>query len=119
MVQQYSGPLPHPDMLIKYEDALPGSADRIIKMAELQSLHRQSVEKSESEAKIHLEKQYQKSEFIITVFGQIFAFAICVLALSLGVYCILNGILWAGGFLGGFPIVAIIGMFLFKRKKSS
>lgn len=33
-VQQYSGPLPLPEQLEKYEEVLPGAAERIFKMAE-------------------------------------------------------------------------------------
>ncbi len=32
--QQFSGPIPPPEMMRAYEDVLPGSADRILKMAE-------------------------------------------------------------------------------------
>lgn len=31
---QYSGPLPKPEDLAKYEQVIPGAAERIIKMAE-------------------------------------------------------------------------------------
>ena len=40
-----SGPIPPPSMMEQYEGTLPGSADRILKMAENQSEHRQSLEK--------------------------------------------------------------------------
>ncbi len=38
--QQFSGPLPHPQILAQYNQAVPNAADRIIKMAESQSNHR-------------------------------------------------------------------------------
>ena len=41
----YSGPLPMPSDLADYEKACPGAADRILKMAEQQASHRQSLEK--------------------------------------------------------------------------
>jgi uncharacterized membrane protein len=44
-VSRYSGPLPPPESLAKYEQVLPGSADRIIRMAEQQALHRQQLER--------------------------------------------------------------------------
>jgi uncharacterized membrane protein len=46
-ISQFVGPIPPPDLLKKYEDALDGAADRIIKMAEKQSAHRQWMEKQE------------------------------------------------------------------------
>lgn len=50
---EFSGPIPPPDIIEKYEHILPGSADRIIAMAEKQSIHRQNMERTmvESEAR--------------------------------------------------------------------
>ena len=42
----YSGPIPHPRDFEQYEKVLPGSADRILAMAEKQSEHRQQLEKA-------------------------------------------------------------------------
>lgn len=42
----FTGPLPPPDVLTKYNDALPGAAERIVAMAERQSAHRQEIEKT-------------------------------------------------------------------------
>ena len=41
----FSGPLPPPSLLKGYEEVCPGSADRIITMAEKQQQHRHSMEK--------------------------------------------------------------------------
>ena len=51
--EEFSGPIPHPDIIEKYERILPGSADRIIAMAERQASHRQDMEKKmiESESR--------------------------------------------------------------------
>ena len=35
---EFSGPLPHPEILAKYEDILPGAATRILEMAEEQAI---------------------------------------------------------------------------------
>jgi uncharacterized membrane protein len=43
--ESFSGPLPHPDILAKFEQVLPGTSARIIKMAETQSEHRQALER--------------------------------------------------------------------------
>ena len=42
--REFSGPIPHPDIIQGYENVVPGSADRIIKMAEVQAQHRQDME---------------------------------------------------------------------------
>ncbi|MFH1760058.1 MAG: DUF2335 domain-containing protein [bacterium] len=47
-VQQasFSGPIPHPQILQKYNEIVPDAAARIIKMAENQATHRQDLEKT-------------------------------------------------------------------------
>lgn len=50
-VEQYSGPIPHPSIVERYEQTLPGSADRILSMAE----ERQA-------ATIGLEKRHQQDK---------------------------------------------------------
>ena len=43
--EQHSGPLPHPRILLGYEEVLPGAADRILKMAENEAEHRHIIDK--------------------------------------------------------------------------
>lgn len=44
--ESYQGPLPRPFDLREYESIVPGAADRILRMAENQSEHRQFLEKA-------------------------------------------------------------------------
>lgn len=44
VAMSFSGPLPPPEILQKYDEILPGAAERIIKMAEQQAEHRRSLE---------------------------------------------------------------------------
>jgi uncharacterized membrane protein len=44
MGTHFSGPLPPPEILAKYNDALPNGAERIVAMAEGQMKHRQALE---------------------------------------------------------------------------
>ena len=44
-VSQFSGPLPPPESLIKYNEAVPNAAERIICMAEKEMQHRHENEK--------------------------------------------------------------------------
>lgn len=43
---EYSGPLPPPAVLQRYDQVVPGAAERILRMAEGQSKHRQELEKT-------------------------------------------------------------------------
>ena len=65
--QMYSGPLPHPDMLAKYEEIEKGTASRIIKMAENQSEHRQTIEKRVIQANIQNENTGMFLAFFMTI----------------------------------------------------
>ena len=42
--QHYSGPIPPPEYLAKYNEIHPGLAERIIIMAESESVHRRKIE---------------------------------------------------------------------------
>lgn len=42
---EFSGPIPPPSIIKGYEDILPGTAERIVSMAENQAKHRQDMEK--------------------------------------------------------------------------
>ena len=44
-VQQYSGPIPPPEMLEQYNKIIPDAAQRILRMAEEQASHRRDLEK--------------------------------------------------------------------------
>ena len=44
-IEAFEGPIPPPAVLEAYERLVPGAAERILKMAENQSNHRQEIEK--------------------------------------------------------------------------
>ena len=44
MSSTFSGPLPPPDILARYNDAVPDGAERIIALAERQAAHRMALE---------------------------------------------------------------------------
>ena len=58
---QFSGPIPPPDILAKYNDILPGLADRIMKQAEAKTIHR-----------IELENKVIQSDIINSRLGLVF-----------------------------------------------
>lgn len=43
-VQSFTGPIPPPEILAKYEDCFPGLAERIIVMAEKEQTRRHDIE---------------------------------------------------------------------------
>lgn len=106
--EAYSGPIPHPDHLEKYEKILSGSADRIIGMAENQSTHRQKLENKVVDAEIKYKNK-----------GQIFGFIIALI-------CIIGGILmiFFGKNIQGFAtllgtVVVLLGTFMYGNKNNN
>jgi uncharacterized membrane protein len=67
-------------MLRKYEDLLPGSADRIISMAEKQSAHRQALEAKVVSSNCSNER-----------LGMLLGFGVVVLVVGAGTYALVIG----------------------------
>lgn len=102
----FSGPLPPPEALEKYNQALPGAAERIIKMAEEQSKHRQ-----------HLEKTVIESNAFVQKIGPFLGFVVAMTVVAGGFYLVAKG-------KDGYGIAAIIaalaslvGVFVYAKSK--
>jgi uncharacterized membrane protein len=80
---EFSGPLPHPQLLGQYNEAVPDGADRIVKLTENQAQHRQSLESR----------------------AQVFTFILALIALVGGIVLIALG----NSAEGLVPLVAAIG----------
>ena len=63
----FQGPLPPPSLFEGYENVLPGSADRIMTMAESEQSHRQQFDNTALAAKIGDVKRSQSLSFWISV----------------------------------------------------
>ena len=88
--QSFSGPLPPPQILEKYNQVVPDAAERIIAMAESQSKHRQSLEVTVIDSDIRnsrLGLHYGLIIGLATVIG--------------GAFCIYSGYEIGGTVLGG------------------
>jgi uncharacterized membrane protein len=67
--QRFSGPLPPPEMLVQYNEAFPGCAERIVKMAEEQSAHRRTQEAKVIDANVKREGRGSWFALIIALAG--------------------------------------------------
>lgn len=76
-IQHISGPLPSPEALAKYDQVVPGAAERIIKMAEQEAAHRQNEERKTHNALVTL-----------TIMSTIFALIVIVMICGLVYFCI-------------------------------
>jgi uncharacterized membrane protein len=96
-----------------YEDVCPGSALRIIAMAEAQGDHRRSIENKMSSASVEeMQLQFRENRR-----GQVCAVLVSIGFVFGGVYVAVNGHPWPGALLGGVGgggagLIAIIRAFL-------
>lgn len=79
-VQISKGPLPTPETLAGYEQACPGAADRIIKMAEAEQTHRHIQEA----------RSLRHSTSLVAL-GQIIGCGIAIVGLCCGTYLVAQG----------------------------
>jgi uncharacterized membrane protein len=107
-VQAWQGPLPSPEALSKYNDAVPGAAERILSMAEKEMEHRHQKE----------DKAIKYSGRLM-VFSTLLAF-LCVIVLG-GVLCyaIYVGSNTAAIATAIGTIAAVVGLFTFGKAKQS
>jgi uncharacterized membrane protein len=93
---EFSGPLPPPELLARYNEALPGGAERIVALAEEQASHRRRMEAR----------------------GQVLLFAVVLVALVGGIGLIALGENAAGLV----PVIAAIGglgsLFVYREVKT-
>ncbi|MCY3865406.1 MAG: DUF2335 domain-containing protein [Chloroflexi bacterium] len=54
-VEQYSGPIPHPNIVERFEQTLPGSADRILSMAEEQQTANIEYERQDQQIRLRVD----------------------------------------------------------------
>lgn len=104
----WSGPYPPPDLLRGYEDVVPGSAERIISMAERQQEHRHDLEKTT----VHGASKR-------AWWGLWLGFVISVVVMVLGTITILLGQPVAGGAVMGVDVVALAGVFVYGQRQQS
>lgn len=94
--EAFSGPIAHPRHLREYDDILPGSAERIVAMAEKAQAHNQSMEKKIIEGNL---KTSHHSMYL--GFSALIALIIAAVYAGLKGNNILAGLLLASGVLGG------------------
>jgi uncharacterized membrane protein len=64
---EFSGPVPPPAILERYDQILPGAAERILAMAERQATHRQSLERTVVEGNAIAQRRGQVLGFILAL----------------------------------------------------
>ena len=109
----FSGPMPPPDLLGRYEEICPGSADRMLRMAEDEAGHRRKIENAIVDAQI----QNNRHQFSESRRGQLCALTITIAAIVAGVYTANQGHEIAGSIIGVGGIGGIVTSFILGRHK--
>jgi uncharacterized membrane protein len=102
LTQFSSGPIPDPERLAKYNEILPGAANRILTMAENQATHRQKME-----------WRVITADIIRAYAGVICGFLITVMAFVIGGYLIYLGHDWAGATIIITDLAVLVGVFIY------
>lgn len=108
----YSGPLPHPDVLEKYENVYPGSASKIFQMAEEQAQHRRNMESENLRLAARDSSRGAVFGFIIALVGIISGLIVACLNPSKSVNII------SGSAISGVSLIAVVRTFVIGSKKT-
>ena len=108
----WRAPLPPPNALARYNDVLPGAAERILQMAEKQQEQDHNVQ---MEA-IGIERTVVVSDARRAYFGLLAGFIISLLVIGGSIYLITTGHDWAGVVLIGINLSGLIGVFVYGSK---
>jgi uncharacterized membrane protein len=101
MVQQFSGPLPPPELLKSYDGIVKNGAERIFVMTEKQVQHR-----------INMEDKIVNEELIQSSRGQIIGAILVLIALSLSVFLALRGHDLVASVIGGTTLIGLATVFV-------
>ena len=103
--QQFSGPIPHPEILELYNKVVPGAAERILKKFESQTEHR-----------IKIESQTIFTANLKEILGVLFGFIITMTTIIGGIYVSLEGKTFLGGSLSFAGLALIVYAFVTGRR---
>lgn len=101
---QFSGPLPHPEILARYDAVIPGAAARIVAMAENDSKHLQEMERTSLAGTLKERRLGQALGFAVALAG--FSTTIALAALGQGT---------AAGIVGSTTLVSLVSVFVVGR----
>ena len=103
--ESFSGPLPHPDHFRKYNQIVPGSANRLLKMAEDDLKHIQDMQKSQD-----------FTNKVATLGGLFAGWSIAIVCLIGSGYLIMNNHDVAGSVLGAGALTSLVSVFVVGKK---
>lgn len=116
MQAEFRGPLPPPDVLQRYEEIHPGTAERILQQFERETQHRHIMEQKVVDAQL----ETQRAEIPAFQRGQVFGLVIALSGISAGTLCVIlaptAGHAWAGAGIAGGSLATLVGVFIYGRR---
>ena len=109
----FHGPLPPPALLEQYNRVIPNGAERVIRLAEDEAVHRRKQEIKIVDAGI----SDDRSHVIERRLGQIFGLTIGLFTVACGTYAAVQGHPWAGSFIGGSGVTGLVIAFIHGSKR--
>lgn len=106
MMRAFSGPLPPPEALERYNQVLPGAAERIIAMAESQHSHRQELEKHVIKSNVSAQK-----------LGTILGFVVSMTVVLGGMFLVHEGKSGEGLAAILTALASLVGVFLYSKRE--
>lgn len=102
--QEFSGPVPNPEILARYNELVPGSAERILQMAEREQHRRHDTEQSH----IDLNRHFLNSSIAQSKWGLVASITFAFTCLGAASWLIMLGHEVGGGIIFGASMVAIV-----------
>ena len=116
MQAEFRGPLPPPEILQRYEEIHPGTAERVLQQFERETQHRHAIEKKIVDTQL----EAQRAEIPALRLGQAFGLVIALGGILAGTICIIlaptAGHAWAGASIAGSSLATLVGVFIYGRK---
>ncbi len=111
--QLYQGPIPPPDILQKFDDLVPGTAQQLIQLAVDESLHRRRIEQQTIDHNIAISQEQLKASTKTERISQTLGFVVVSACIASALYLSTRSPVVAGLFIS-IPMVSVVKAFLKK-----
>jgi uncharacterized membrane protein len=105
---EHQGPLPPPEDLQRYDQVMPGLADRIVSMAEREQMHRHAMQEVSVRGGLDIAKR-----------GQLLGFAIAIIVLGVALALVLLGHETAGTVIASVDLASLAAVFAVGRQQAA
>ena len=110
--ESFTGPIPHPGHLERYQALDPTAADRLIKMAEKAQDHAMEVDRHN----MSLDGKVIEAQIADEKRGLNYGAGLLAVCIACALVCALTGNNWAAGLFLGVTVIGAIGQFVTRRK---